>query len=68
VFLDVGDCSPNQVWGIVKRAHSGIAEEADDSTHGPGLVIVIDLLGFPLAADGTQTALLPNELVDLLRA
>jgi hypothetical protein len=29
-------------------------------------VIVIDLLGFSLAADGTQTALLPNEFVNLV--
>jgi hypothetical protein len=31
-------------------------------------VIVIDLLGFSLATDGAQTALLPNELVDLVGA
>jgi hypothetical protein len=52
VFLDVGDCSSNQVRVIVKGAHYRIAEEADDPAHRAGLVIVIDLLGFSLAADG----------------
>jgi hypothetical protein len=52
----------------VKRTHGRIAEEADDPAHGAGLVIVIDLLGFPLAADGAQTALLSNKFVDLVGA
>jgi hypothetical protein len=51
----------------MKGAHGRIAQEADDPTHGPGFVIVIDLLGFPLAADDTQTALLPDEFVDFVR-
>jgi len=68
VLVDVRDCPSNQVGVIVKCSHSGIAEQADDPSHGPGLVIVIDLLGFPAAADGTQTALAPNEFVDLVSA
>ena len=66
VILHVGDRLTNQVGVIVKRAHSRIAEEADDSAHRAGLVIVIDLFGLPLAAHGAQAALLPNELVDLV--
>jgi hypothetical protein len=68
VLLHVCDRPANQVGIIVKRTHRRITEEADDPAHVTGLVIVIDLFGFSLAANGAQTALSPNELIDLCGA
>jgi len=68
VLFHVCDRSPNQVGVVVECPHSSIAEETDDPAHHAGLVIVIDLLCFPSAADGTQTALLSNEFVDFISA
>jgi hypothetical protein len=68
VLLYICDRPSNQVRVIVKGTHCRIAEEADDPAHGTGLVIVIDLFCFSSTTHGTRTALLSNELVDLIRA
>jgi hypothetical protein len=68
VPLHVFDRTPNQIGIIMECPHRGIAEKADDSADLTGPVVVVDLFGLPLATDGAQSALLPNELVHLVGA
>ncbi|CAN5596097.1 hypothetical protein BH20ACT23_BH20ACT23_04840 [soil metagenome] len=66
MFLHVGDRLPNEFGIIVECTHRGIAEQADDSAHGPGPVIVIDLFGLSPAAHSAQAALPPNKGIYLI--
>lgn len=61
VLLHVVDRLPDEIGIVVKRAHSRIAEQTDDSSHSPGPVIVIDLFGFRFTAHRAQAALPPNK-------
>ena len=47
---------------VLELAQGGVAGEAQHTAHGAHHVVVVDVLGRPLAAEGAQAALAVDEL------
>jgi hypothetical protein len=52
---------------IAELPEATIAVEAEDAAHFPGSMIVVDVFGIRPTADCTDTALLSDEIVELVR-
>ena len=51
---------------VAELSQSVVAPEAEDAAHFAGRVVVVDMLGGVVPADGADAALLGQQLVDVL--